>query len=89
MDLRRKLALLSGAPVARRAQPAPSEDVDFDSDPVSVETPSVGDPRHSVLSELRSKISEILGRPSAPRKLAEPSDTSLSFARVERPEGLL
>jgi uncharacterized protein YprB with RNaseH-like and TPR domain len=92
LDLRQKLAMLSGAPGARRAEPASAEPIDFDSDPISIERPRAAptEPeREQVLSDLRSKISEILGRPSAPRKLAEPSDTSLDFTRVERAEGVM
>lgn len=94
MDLRQKLALLSGPPVARRAldPDAASQLLDSEPAPVSGEVthaPAVEAPREQLLSDLRSKISRILGRPSPPRALAEPSDTDLRFERIERPEGTL
>jgi uncharacterized protein YprB with RNaseH-like and TPR domain len=42
-----------------------------------------------VLSELRDKIAAVLGRPRADPPRADPSQTTLPFERLERPEGML
>ncbi|MFZ5897317.1 MAG: ribonuclease H-like domain-containing protein [Myxococcota bacterium] len=91
MDLRQKLSFLRSAPVPRSIATATDVEVEVHVE-VEVMQPAEAAPhgaREQVLSDLRSKISEILGRPSPPRRLAEPSETSLPFTRVERPEGIL
>ena len=60
--------------------------------PVSTGTGSGAEPspRADVLAELRRKMEALLEQPSlAPRPPADPSRTSLPFAREERPGGLL
>ncbi|MGC4094778.1 MAG: hypothetical protein QM756_44050, partial [Polyangiaceae bacterium] len=83
MDLRRRLGFLQGP-----GAPRPLAGAQTQREALS-EAPPEPAARESLLDDLRSKISEILGRPSEPRKLAEPSETSLPFERVERPEGVL
>lgn len=79
MDLRRKLALLEDRrPESPRAPPA--------------EAPSAQpvEGRQQVLSELRHKIAEVLGREPAPaRELAEPTVSRLPFQRIESEAGIL
>jgi uncharacterized protein YprB with RNaseH-like and TPR domain len=94
MDLRQKLAMLS-APRLPAAAPRASSNVEFVAADPDAPTPgeaaidSALTPRERVLSELRRKVAEVLGRPSLPRRIADPSATLLPFERMETASGVI
>lgn len=74
------------APIALdRSLPPASARAALQGEPVAA--PSVD--RAQILTELRRKMAEVMGRELAPVVRAEPSETLLPFLREERPEGVL
>ena len=89
MELRQKLALLPALrppPGSAPEHPSPSLEPDAAADP---QPQAASDSRQEILSELRRKMAEVLGRPVAPRPLADPSATRLPFAPMETRSGLV